>query len=172
MTERFGLLRSAVAAINFDDVSGKISFSQRNPSSRIKLKGSLVFKQHKSSLHGFHIHEFGDLTNGCVSAGGHFNPYGLSHDRHAGDLGNIEVDSKGVADINLKLPKTLSLFGDYSIIGRTIVVHENTDDLGRGGNNESSITGNAGRRIGCARRLREDKKMFLVSRIKHYSAAR
>uniref|UniRef100_A0A6B2G1L5 Superoxide dismutase [Cu-Zn] n=1 Tax=Myxobolus squamalis TaxID=59785 RepID=A0A6B2G1L5_MYXSQ len=156
MTENFGLLRTAVAFINFDEVSGKISFSQRNPSSRIKLKGSLVFKEHKSSLHGFHIHEFGDLTNGCVSAGGHFNPYGLSHGsltsiiRHVGDLGNVEVDSKGVADINLKLPRTLSLFGDYSIIGRTIVVHENTDDLGRGGNKESSITGNAGRRIGCA----------------------
>ena len=27
--------------------------------------------------HGFHIHEYGDLSDGCNSCGGHYNPYNV-----------------------------------------------------------------------------------------------
>ena len=35
------------------------------------------------------------------------------------------------------------------IVGRMIIVHEDRDDLGLGGDAESLKTGNAGKRLGC-----------------------
>lgn len=43
----------------------------------------------------------------------------------------------------------ISLYGQYSVIGRTMVVHQDVDDLGKGGHELSLTTGNAGARIAC-----------------------
>ena len=108
--------------------------------------------------HGFHIHEAGNLEDGCKSCCAHFNPLNKEHggpfemdgkNRHLGDLGNITADSNGNC-VKSIYDRYLQLRGyKYNIIGRSVVVHENEDDLGRGGNAESKKTGNAGARIGC-----------------------
>ena len=104
--------------------------------------------------HGFHIHKCGDLRRNCDSTCEHYNPFSKHHggrddtDRHVGDLGNIEVDENGVCNV-IFIDKLVKLSGEYSVIGRAMVIHEDEDDLGKGGNEESLKTGNAGKRISC-----------------------
>ncbi len=63
-------------------------------------------------------------------------------------LGNIVGGSGNVAKFNFK-DSVIKLTGPQSIIGRSVVVHEKEDDLGRGDNPESKKTGNAGGRVAC-----------------------
>ena len=101
--------------------------------------------------HGLHIHVFGDFTEGLISAGGIFNPFGRNHgapddeERMVGDLGNIDVDEDGVAHINIE-DRQVKLIGPHSVIGRSIIVKSDMDDLGRGGHEYSLSTGNSGTR--------------------------
>lgn len=104
--------------------------------------------------HGIHIHTFGDLTDGCKSAGAHYNPENLNHggpydiERHVGDLGNISVDENGNGELYIQ-DRLVTLFGDTSVVGRSLVLHHDIDDLGRGGAESSKTTGNSGARIAC-----------------------
>lgn len=124
----------------------------QNDSAPVKVTGEISGLG--QGLHGFHIHEFGDNTNGCTSAGAHFNPHGKEHGgptdatRHVGDLGNVVADASGVAKVNIT-DSMISLTGDHSILGRSLVVHADPDDLGKGGHELSKTTGNAGARAGC-----------------------
>ncbi|CAG9772496.1 unnamed protein product [Ceutorhynchus assimilis] len=142
----------AVAVLKSETVNGTVFFSQEGDGP-VQVNGEL--KGLKQGLHGFHIHEFGDNTNGCISAGAHFNPDQKDHggptdeERHVGDLGNVTANAEGVAKINIS-DKLISLCGCNSIIGRTIVVHADPDDLGKGGHDLSKMTGNAGGRLACA----------------------
>jgi Cu-Zn family superoxide dismutase len=126
-------------------VEGKVTFTQD--------AGGVKVKAHITGLsagkHGFHIHEFGDCSApDGASAGGHFNPSGDPHaaptdaKRHAGDMGNIEANKDGVADLEYVDAKA-SLDGSGSILGRGVIVHANPDDF------KTQPTGNAGGRVAC-----------------------
>ena len=106
-------------------------------------------------LHGFHVHEFGNLTNGCVSAGPHYNPTGKTHagptdeSKHVGDFGNVVADENGHAVYDAMVSQVMIYGWENCIAGRACVVHQGVDDLGKGGNEESLKTGNAGTRVAC-----------------------
>uniref|UniRef100_A0A0K0DPA1 Superoxide dismutase [Cu-Zn] n=2 Tax=Angiostrongylus cantonensis TaxID=6313 RepID=A0A0K0DPA1_ANGCA len=106
--------------------------------------------------HGFHVHEFGDLGNGCLAAGDHYNPFRVNHGgpknsrhkRHVGDLGNIVTPATGPTVINIR-DSLIAFTGIRGIVGRAFAIHANRDDLGTGGNEGSLTTGNAGARLAC-----------------------
>uniref|UniRef100_A0A915BIK0 Superoxide dismutase [Cu-Zn] n=1 Tax=Parascaris univalens TaxID=6257 RepID=A0A915BIK0_PARUN len=132
------------------ELLGIIDFTQFGGT--LKINGTLSGLS--PGLLGFHVHDKGDIGDGCKAAGPHFNPTNKSHgaptdfERHVGDLGNIEASQAGVAHISIE-DSLVSLHGPYSIIGRTIVVHERADDLGRGNTESSRTTGDSGARIAC-----------------------
>ncbi|KOC67190.1 Copper chaperone for superoxide dismutase [Habropoda laboriosa] len=103
--------------------------------------------------HGMHIHECGDISQGCDSVGDHFNPNYTIHGgpeddvfkRHVGDLGNIMVNDSGRATFRI-IDKLVKI---PDIIGRSLVITEKPDDLGRGDNLISKIDGNSGNRLAC-----------------------
>lgn len=121
-------------------VRGRILFVQRDDETTIR--GRVI--NLTPGAHGFHIHEFGDVTDRSgASAGGHFNPEGHEHGgpeskmHHAGDLGNIEANAEGVAMVEI----TVKGLNVDSILGRSIVVHGGADDL------KSQPSGAAGPRV-------------------------
>ncbi|KAK3592037.1 hypothetical protein CHS0354_019292, partial [Potamilus streckersoni] len=68
--------------------------------------------------------------------------------RHVGDFGNVRQNNLGnVAESRNEY--LANLVGPNSIIGRGLVLHAKTDDLGLGGDAGSLTTGNAGKRIAC-----------------------
>ncbi|XP_075245735.1 superoxide dismutase [Cu-Zn]-like [Convolutriloba macropyga] len=133
-------------------VQGTLLLEQKSQEAPVVIKGEISGLA--PGKHGFHIHEFGDNTNGCTSAGGHFNPQQKQHggpvdeNRHVGDLGNVEVGEDGIAKVEIS-DQQAQLIGEQSIIGRSLVVHADEDDLGKGGFPDSLTTGHAGGRVAC-----------------------
>ena len=142
-------------AVFSESVRGTVKFSEDIKNNRVKIDlniSGLI----PNSLHGFHVHEAGDLSDKCTSACAHFNPYGNTHGcpgmskRHVGDLGNIETNAKGEAKYSF-YDNMIKLRGTKcNIVGRGLIIHEDEDDCGEGGDAESLKTGNAGKRIACA----------------------
>ena len=143
----------ATASIIGERIRGKIILEEISYGS-VKVSGTISGLS--PGKHGFHIHEFGDLSGSCTATGGHYNPDRVVHGspkdpksrRHIGDLGNIIANQDGDATVNL-IDRLVQLRGHKSVIGRSFVIHAMEDDLGRENNTESLKTGKAGNRLGC-----------------------
>lgn len=145
------MYKEGVASFNSEKVKGEVLFQKVG---KLKTKIHAFFTKLPPGLHGFHIHRAGDLRGeGCVGACEHYHrgppqshggPPSTSkkgEQRHTGDLGNIEEGKKYTFYINASL---------FDLFGRSIIVHADPDDLGKGDYEDSPITGHSGARIGCA----------------------
>jgi len=135
-----------VAVLDTKDVKGEVTFDNEAAGVRVRAKFTLL-----SGQHGFHIHKAGDLRGeGCKGACDHYHvgspqnhggAPGPKGERHTGDLGNV---TKGSYSYMLKGITVNDL------IGRSIIIHADKDDLGLGGEVDSLTTGHSGARIACA----------------------
>ncbi len=131
---------AVLASTSGSDTRGIILFEQQDD--HVQISGKVINLE--PGKHGFHIHQFGDLTKADgTAAGGHYAPEGHQHgapgkSSHAGDLGNITANEQGTAMIDIKA-EDLKL---HLILGRAIVVHGGEDDL------TSQPSGAAGPRVG------------------------
>lgn len=105
-------------------------------------------------LHGFHFHEKGVCeAPDFESAGGHFNPTGVSHGLdhedgpHAGDLPNLEVGPDGTVKEEFFVENLTLLAGEenslYQEGGTSLIIHAEADD------GTTQPSGNSGDRIAC-----------------------
>jgi Cu-Zn family superoxide dismutase len=128
---------------------GTVSFVQKG----LNVVVDARFTDLAPGAHGIHIHERGDCSApDAQSAGGHFNPSGKLHGgpqmptHHAGDLGNIIAQADGTATLQVTVPSSqisLSQGAGDSIIGKSVIVHADPDDL------TSQPAGNSGKRLAC-----------------------
>ena len=145
-----------VAIAVFDDkkIKGTVRFIEDLKTNNITIVIDISGLK-KNGLHGFHVHESGDLSDKCQSMCAHFNPYKKNHgcpgmkERHVGDLGNLKTDANGNAKYVMS-DDVIKLRGKCNIIGRGLIIHADPDDCGLGNQPDSLTTGHAGKRIACA----------------------
>jgi len=127
-----------------NDVRGTVTFSGTEAGVTVVAD---ITGLEPGSTHGFHIHEFGDMTSSDgTAAGGHYAPEGHQHGlppqtpRHAGDLGNLEADQEGRARLERTVTNITVAGLENPIVGRAVIVHARPDD-------GSQPTGDAGPRL-------------------------
>lgn len=142
-------IEKATAVLNPTDGNetvGVVAFTATDQGVRVE---ATITGLEADSLHGFHIHQYGDCrAPDGTSAGGHYNPTDEEHGapsddiRHMGDLGNLPSNAQGTASVDF-VDTEIELNGPNSIIGRGMIVHANEDDF------VTQPTGAAGSRLAC-----------------------
>lgn len=110
---------------------GQVSFYQTNHGILVSVQ---VFGLPGSSFLGFHIHSGGQ----CAQPAGHYNPQGLPHPQHAGDLPPL-LSNNGYAYMSVLTNR----FRLEDILGRTVIIHAMPDDF------TTQPAGDSGDRIAC-----------------------
>lgn len=133
--------------VGASSVEGTAEFTT-TPSDRVRIE--LELKGLNPGKHGVHIHEYGDCSAADgSSAGEHFNPDETKHGapgsalHHPGDLGNLDADKNGRGTLVIEVDGLTLDRGRYGVLGRSVVVHSEPDDL------TTQPAGNSGVPVAC-----------------------
>lgn len=121
------------------DLFGEIKFYQRRQGVLVVANISNLPMGNGSGFFALHIHEGGSCSgDGFSDTGMHYNPYQTMHPRHAGDLPPLMLCNGGAY-----MAVMTDRFRAEEIIGRTVIIHSDADDL------RSQPSGNSGNKIAC-----------------------
>lgn len=128
--QRYAAEQAYATLVNTEgEIVGRARFTQkRNGSVHVVVQVAGL----TPGLHGIHVHAIGACSPTFAAAGGHFNPDGLLHGSHAGDLGNIRVPESGRAVYSRTVDSFTLSPGHYSLFdhdGSALVIHADEDDL-------------------------------------------
>lgn len=130
------------------NVTGSVVFTQMDGEVEMKV----ALNGLTPGTHAIHLHENGDCSSADgKSAGGHWNPNAKEHGdwdggmNHMGDIGNLEANEDGTANLTFSTDKWCMDCDDDSrnILGKGVIVHAVADDF------ESQPSGAAGARVAC-----------------------
>lgn len=128
-------------------VTGKAKFTELASGG---TRAEIWIENATPGIHGLHVHEKGDCSApDASSAGAHFNASGNPHagpqdaKHHNGDFGNITIGADGKGHLEITSDLLTVKPGPNSVVGKSVVFHEKTDDL------KSQPSGDAGGRLGC-----------------------
>lgn len=132
-------METAIAHIHgAGGIEGTVRFWQRRRGVLVtaEIRG---LPESEAGFFAFHIHE-GSSCGGAdfAETKAHYNPCGMAHPRHAGDLPPL-LGCRGRAYLQVLTDR----FCLTDVIGRTVVIHEGVDDF------TSQPAGNAGKKIAC-----------------------
>ncbi|XP_067657181.1 uncharacterized protein [Haliotis asinina] len=140
-------LRTRYATVNewVQNVTGYINFTQKHGDTSDDTLVSIDIENLGRQAGGYHIHEFpvpSDSQNPCsgASVAGHYNPFQViianspfpsngTYDQYeVGDLSGKYGMLNNESSENIeKRDNMINLFGQYSVVGRSVVIHKMVD---------------------------------------------
>lgn len=126
-----------------NQIYGTVCFYPWANGTIVKLEIMGLPQNEKNNFWGFHIHENGDCSdfespNSFANAGEHWNAEQDLHSNHIGDLPLIYSN-----DGYSYMIYYTSRFTPEEVIGKSVIIHKNVDDL------NTQPSGNSGERIAC-----------------------
>lgn len=132
----------------FPEINGVVTFRQMPGGVLVTAEvfGLPCERSDGNCIYGFHIHSgnecSGNESDPFANVNGHYNPRGVPHPYHAGDLPPL-FGNGGYAYMRVFTNR----FTVSEIVGRTVIIHGGVDDF------TSQPAGNAGSKIACGKIL-------------------